>query len=183
MVRRRGSCRRGGSRGGRGRSQPAPSPIMPLASASPPSDNHKSFPHNSFQTTHFKFQSRLNQLVLSASITVIFAEEEARPIVSVNTSTTQSQEESEQQGEDVGIVFNCGNLQASGNDPDVSKPTDGDLQEISASIHPTSGSSGIRRLAAFPGGSGSAKEDTVDDSWMGNTCPVEEEAPEHKTGA
>lgn len=95
MVRRRGCSRRGGSSGNRGRSQPAPQNIIPLASASPSSDNGNPFPHNSFQTTRFKFHSRLNKPILSASITVILAEEEARPSVSVHTSTSQFQDDSE----------------------------------------------------------------------------------------
>lgn len=144
MVRRRGSCRRGGGRGGCGCSQPAPPLVIPLASASPTSDIRRPLPHNSFQTTHFPFHNHLNQPVLSASITVIFSEEEARPTVAVNTSTTQSQGESARQGEDVGFGFNCGDLQAGGNDTDVSKLPDGNQQDVPASSHPASGSDSIR---------------------------------------
>ena len=85
MVQRRGVSCRGGTTGNRGgASQSAPQNIVPLASASPsspPSDHGRTFPHNSFQTTCFKFHSRLNKPVLSASITVILAEEGARPEV------------------------------------------------------------------------------------------------------
>lgn len=183
MVHRRGSCRHDGSRGGRGRSQLAPPPLIPLASVSPPSDNGNPFLHNSFQTSHFKFQSHLNKPVLSANITVIIVEEEARPSVSVHTSATQSQDESEQQGEDVGIMFNCSYLQAEGCVPDVFKPPDENLQEVSVFVHPTSGSGGIQRLVALLGCNGIDVEDNVDDSLMSNPCPMEEEAQDHETVA
>lgn len=142
MVRCRGCSRRGGSSGNRGHSQPAPQNIIPLASASPSSDHGKPFPHNSFQTTRFKFDSRLNKPILSVSITVILAEEEDRPSVSVHTSTSQSEDDSVLQGEDVGIVFDCGELRAEGSVLDVLKPPEDNTQDILASADPANPSDG-----------------------------------------
>lgn len=65
MVRCHGVSRHGGTSGNHGcASQSAPQNIVPLASASPSSplsDHGRPFPHNSFQTTHFKFHSWLNK--------------------------------------------------------------------------------------------------------------------------
>ena len=126
MVRRRGFSRRGGTAGNRGRaSEPAPLNIVPLASASlssPPSGHARPLPHNSFQTTRFKFHSRLNKPVLSVSITVILAEEEDKPSSSAHTTTSQSQDDSVLQGEVAGIVFNGDNMEEEGNVPEAPQP-------------------------------------------------------------
>lgn len=83
MARRRGIPRRGsnsGSRGGsRGRGGSVPQHITPLASvspSSPPSDSSSPTLNSSFHSTRFKFRSRLNKPLISATIAVIFSEEE-----------------------------------------------------------------------------------------------------------
>jgi len=164
MVHRRGYSHCRGGSGNWGRSQSAPQNIIPLALASPTSDNSKSFACNSFQTTRFKFHSSLNRPILSASITVILAEEESRPNVSAYTSTSQSRDDSELQGEDVGIVFNSGELRAEGNFLEVFKPLEDNTLDISASVNPTNSSDGNQRLAAPLGGSGTGAEGNADDS-------------------
>lgn len=109
----RGIPRRGrnlGLRGGSGgRGSPAPRRISPIAIASPPSPrSEESGPSisNSVQSARFKFQSRLNKLLISALVTVIFLEEdeetvsleaaskEKSPSPSVNSSQSRLEEES-----------------------------------------------------------------------------------------
>lgn len=104
------------------------------------------------------------------------AEEEDRPSVSVHTSTSQSQDDSVLQGEDVGIVFDCGELRAEGSVPDVLKPPEDNTQDILASADPANLSDGNQRLAAPPGGNGTCAGDNTDDSWMGVPCRVEKDA-------
>lgn len=147
-----------------------------MASAASSSDHGKPFPHNSFQTTRFKFHSRLNRLILSANITVILVEEEDRPSVFVHTSNSQSQDDSVLQGEDVRIVFDRDDLQAEGNVPDVLKPPEDNTQDISALVDPANPSDGNQRLAAPLGGSDTGAGDNVDDSWMGIPCRVDKDA-------
>ena len=98
MARRRGVPRRGGNSGNRGVSRrrrgSTPHNITPLASASPsspPSDHSRPSLNSSFQTTWFRFRSRLNKPLISANITVIFTEEEDELTSSDNISMAQSQ--------------------------------------------------------------------------------------------
>lgn len=139
MVRRRGSCRRRGGRRGRGCSQPAPPSVIPLASASPTSKTSRPLPYNSFQTTHFTFHSRLNQPVLSASITVIFSEEEARPTTDTNTPSTDSPAGGAQQRIDVGFDFHGGNSQVERTEGNISMPPASTQQNAPTSEQPTDG--------------------------------------------
>lgn len=57
---------------------------------------------------------------MSASITVILAEEEDKPSSFAHTTTSQSQDDSVLQGEVVGVEFNGGNMQEEGNAPGAS---------------------------------------------------------------
>ena len=115
MARRRGIPRRGsnsGSRGGSwGRGGSVPRRITPLASASPsslPSDYSGPALNSSFHTTRFKFRSRLNKQIISATITVIFSEEEDELTSSKETSKEQSHSQnfSNSQGSLAGVVLN-----------------------------------------------------------------------------
>lgn len=93
-------------------------------------------PSRIIRSNRFKFDSRLNKPILSVSITVILVEEEDRPSVSVHTSTSQSEDDSVLQGEDVAIVFDCGELRAEGSVFDVLKPPEDNTQDILASADP-----------------------------------------------
>lgn len=111
MARRRGVPWRGSNSGSRDRGGSAPQRITPLASASPsslPSDHSRPSLNSSFQTTRFKFKSRLIKPLISTIITVIFSEEEDELTSSDETSKAQSQSQnsSDFQGDMAGVVLN-----------------------------------------------------------------------------
>ena len=115
MPRRRGISRRGGSSASRGRaSHSTPQNVIPITSASPsspPSIQARHLPNNSFQSSRFTFHSRLNRPVLTASITIILAEEEDHPSDPAISSSSQTQEDSTHQGGMEGAMFTADNMQ------------------------------------------------------------------------
>jgi len=178
MVHRRGVSRCGGTSGNRGHSQLVPHNIIPLASASPSSDHGRPFPHISFQTTRFKFHSRLNKPILSANITIIITEEEDKPSSSVHTSPSQSQDDSVLQEDVVGSMFNCDDLQEEGNVPEVPQPPIDTAQHNLPAVEPAHPSDGNLNLVVSPGGGDLGHGDNVVDMWMGSPCWVEKDAPD-----
>lgn len=99
MVRRCGVPRREGVSSHRGpASHSSPHNITPLASASPtspPPKHSRPSLNSSFQTTWFKFRSRFNKPLISASTTTILMEEEDVPTSSDNNSMSHSQSQSQ----------------------------------------------------------------------------------------
>lgn len=94
MVRRCRVPRHGGNSSHKGPAlHSSPHNITPLASAtssSPPPKHSRPSLNNSFQTTRFKFRSRLNKPLISSSVTIILMEEEDVPSSSDNNSMSQS---------------------------------------------------------------------------------------------
>ena len=64
--------------------------------------------NSSFQTTRFKFRSRLNKPLISATITVIFSEEEDEltSLDEPSMEQSHSQNSSDSQGSLAGVVLN-----------------------------------------------------------------------------
>jgi len=115
MARLRGIPRSGsnsGSYGGsQGRGSSAPRRISPLAIALPsslPLDNYGPSLNSSLHTTRFKFKSKLKRPLISAIITVIFSEEEAKSTSSTENSKEQllSQRSSDSQSSLAGAFLN-----------------------------------------------------------------------------
>lgn len=142
MVRHRLRSHHGGSQGGRTRPQtaqsvdqrlPSVSPPSSQANSPPPSPTRRPFPHNAFQTTHFKFQSRLNKPIIIANITIIFCEEEAQFQALVSTVAehpkgglrTTSSLGSGQTSVDEGKAERRGNMHGEGVNPNASQPPGG----------------------------------------------------------
>lgn len=97
----------------------------------------------------------------------------------MNTPSTQSPGGSAQQRVEVGFKFNCGNSHAEGNASDISKPPDGNQQNVPVSARPADGTDSMRQLVVPPDDSDSTLKENVDDTWMGYPCPMEEEIPEN----
>lgn len=156
MPRRHGVSRHGGNTGNRDRaSHSAPQNIVPTAFASPsslPSGYARPLPHNSFQTTRFTFHSRLNRPVLSASITVILAEEEDKPSSLAHTTTSQSQDDSVLQGEMAGVVFNEDKMQEDGIVPETPQPPAKSSQREVLACQPVHHPGSILNLVIPPDG-------------------------------
>ena len=180
MVRNRGVSRRGGTTGNRGRaSQSAPQNIVLLASASPsspPFDHGRPFPHNSFQSTRFKFHCRLNKPILSASITVILAEEEGKPSSFVHTIVSQSLDDSVLQGDVVGVMFKDENMQEEGNVPEAPQPPVDSTQRNLPAFKPEHPPGGILNLETPSGGGDMGEVDIAVVTGEGSPSQVERDA-------
>lgn len=82
------------------------------------------------------------------------------------------------QGDVVGTMFNCDDLQDSGNVPEVPQPpvdTPHHNLPVVKSTHPYDGN---LNLVVPPGGCDTRDGDNVDEIWMGSPDRVEKDAPE-----
>lgn len=177
MPRRRGVSRRGGSTATRGRaSYSTPQNVIPITSASPsspPSGQAHHLPHNSFQTTRFTFHSRLNKPVLTASITVILAEEEDHPKDSAHTSSSQSQEDKILQGEMAGVMSNADNMQEDCLVPEVSTHQADSNQHDVLSCEPVPHEGGVLNLVTPLEGGTDGIEDSGLVTWMASSSRLD----------
>lgn len=177
MVRRQGVSRRGRTTRNRGwASQFAPQNIVPLASvspSSPPSDHGRPFPHNSFQTTYFKFHSRLNKPILSASITVIFTEEEDKPRSSAHTTVSQSLEDNILHEDVADVMFKGDNLQEEGIAPEAPQPPVDCTEHNLPVVKPEHSPGGILNLEISLGDSDVGEEDIAVVTGEGSPSQVE----------
>ena len=120
--------------------------------------------------------------MLSASITVILAEEEDKPNSSAHTTMSQSQDDSVLQGEVAGVMFNGDNMQEEGNVPEVPQPpTDSNQREVlaCAPVHPPRS---VLNLVIPPDGGVMGDADNVVVTWISSSSEVDKDAldsPKH----
>jgi len=136
---------------------------VPASPSSLPSDHSRPTLNNSFQTTRFKFRSRLNKPLISATITVIFSEEEDELTSSDETSKapSQSQNSSDFQGELAGVVLNVSTvLHEEGHQEDI-HPQPASPQEQITACEPERLSRSVLNLVLPPGVSMMEAEDNV----------------------
>lgn len=114
MPRSRGIPRRGGRLGIRGCSPPVPEQVAPIALAppsSPPLEQDRILPNNSYQTSRFIFQSQLNRPVVTVNFTVFISEEENYHLSSSPPPSSPSQDDSILLGDMTGLVFHADRMQ------------------------------------------------------------------------
>lgn len=175
MPRRRGIPRRGsnsGSRGGsRSRGGSVPQRINPLASASPSSplsDSSGPTLNSSFHSACFKFTRRLHKPLISATITVIFSEEEDELTSSEEPSREQSHSHnsSDFQGSLVGVVLKDSGVMHEEGHQENSHPQPSSPQEPIIDCEPARLSRNVLSLVLPPGSSTMEAEDNMMVSWV-----------------
>lgn len=155
MPHSRGIPRRRGRSGIRARpSQSAPQQVAPIAlvpPSSPLSDQERIIPNNSYQTSRFVFQSRLNRPVVTVNFIVFVSEEESNQLSSTPPASSNSQDDSILLGDMIGLVFHVDRMYEDAPVPEVPQQPD-PAKEDENVCKPSQRATGYLHLVTDSGG-------------------------------
>lgn len=180
MPCRRGIPRRGSHSGNRGSlSRPAPQSVAPIALAppsSPPLDQDRFLPNNSYQTSRFTFQSQLFRPIVTVNFTIFVSEEESTQFSSTPPVSSLSQDYSVLLGDLTGRVYHEDHMQE---DAPVSEaPQQPDpIQEDALVCEPSQREVGILHLVTNPDGGEPVLDEDGLVTWVASTSQEKEVTP------
>lgn len=181
MPRSRGIPRRGSHSGNRGRpSRPAPQHVAPITSAPPsssPPDQDRLIPKNSYQTSRFMFQSRLNRPVVIVNFTIFLSEEENNQLSSTPSISSYSQDDSVLLGDLTGIVFHADHMQEDAPVSEAPQQPVNPTQNDALVCGPSQRVVGILHLVSTPDGGAPTLDEDGFVTWAASTSQVNEVTP------